>query len=278
MSELQEIYGDKTQKDIYVRHNMKKKIVKAFGNKLIFITVRRNSPDVVISSEAVEATLEMSDKKSCIQRVASFLRENIQEYCKSLPPLSLPPTIEELFTENRLPPASITLFLTNLLKSSDESQTEKVSRLVESYSADFIHGVSKGACIKKKHFLLALGLHNLTGQKKVTQITHRLGHSISYGKTSETELAQAQKAQELAKLSSMLPLKLITALDYVLTVFWADNFDMNVKAQCGGGAINITPMMAFQEAKMGQNIFQTKSMLPNLKNRLQLKKHKMSKL
>ena len=36
MSELQEIYGDKTQKDIYVRHNMKKKIVKAFGNKLIF--------------------------------------------------------------------------------------------------------------------------------------------------------------------------------------------------------------------------------------------------
>ena len=72
MSELQEIYGDKTQKDIYVRHNMKKKIVKAFGNKLTFITVRPNSSDVVISSEAVEATLEMSDKKSCIQRVASF--------------------------------------------------------------------------------------------------------------------------------------------------------------------------------------------------------------
>lgn len=251
MSELQEIYGDKTQKDIYVRHNMKKKIVKAFGNKLIFITVRPNSPDVVISSEAVEATLEMSDKKSCIQRVASFLREDIQEYCKSLPPLSWPPTIEELCTENRLPPASITLFLTNLLKSSDESQTEKVSRLVESYSADFIHGVSKGACITKKHFLLALGLHNLTGQKKVTQITHRLGHSISYGKTCEIELAQAQKAQELAKLSSMLPLKPITALDYVLTVFWADNFDMNVEAQCGGGAIDITHMMAFQEATDG---------------------------
>ena len=205
---------------------MKKKIVKTFGNKLIFITVTPNSP-VVISSEAVEATLEMSDKKSCIQRVASFLREDIQEYCKSLPPLSWPPTIEELCTENRFPPASITLFLTNLLKSSDECQTEKVSRLVESYFADFIHGVSKGACITKKHFLLALGLHNLTGQKKVTQITHRLGHSISYGKTCEIELAQAQKAQELAKLSSMLPLKPITALDYVLTVFWADNFDMN---------------------------------------------------
>ena len=247
MSELQEIYGDKTQKDKYVRHSMKKKLLKTFGNKLIFITVRPNTPDVVISSEAVEATLKMADKESSIKRVANFLREDIQEYCQSLPPLSWPPTIEELCTENRLPPASVTLFLTNLLKSSDESQTEKVNRLVDSYSADFIHGVSKGSCITKKHFLLALGIHNLTGQKKVTQITHRLGHSISYGKTCEIELAQAQKAQELAKKSSMLPLKPITALDYVLTVFWADNFDMNVEAQCGGGAINITHMMAFQE-------------------------------
>ena len=226
-----------------------------------------NSPDVLISSEAVEAPSEMSDKKSCIQRLAIFLCEDIQEYCKSLPPLSWPTTIEELCTENRLPPASITLFLTNLLKSSDESQAEKVSRLVESYSADFIHGVSKGACITKKHFLLALGLHNLTGQKKVTQITHRLGHSISYGKICEIELAQAQKAQELAKLSSMLPLKSITALDYILTVFWADNLDMNVEAQFGGGAINITHMMAFQEAAdgteyMSNQISVTKSKKP----------------
>ena len=57
--------------------------------------MRPNSPGVLISSEAVEATLEMSDKKSCMQRVASFLRGDIQEYCKSLPPLSYPPTIED---------------------------------------------------------------------------------------------------------------------------------------------------------------------------------------
>ena len=34
----------------------------------------------------------------------------------------------------------------------------------------------------------------------------------------------------------------------VLTVFWADNFDINAEAQCGGdGAVSITHLMAFQE-------------------------------
>ena len=45
----------------------------------------------------------------------------------------------------------------------------------------------------------------------------------------------------------MLPLKPTTENDFVLTVFWADNFDMNVEAQCGGGATNITPLMASQQ-------------------------------
>ena len=45
----------------------------------------------------------------------------------------------------------------------------------------------------------------------------------------------------------MLPLKPTTAIDFVLTLFWADSFDMTVEAQCAGGAINITDLMAFQE-------------------------------
>ena len=172
MNQLQDGYGDKTQKDIYVRRNMKKKLVEIFGNKLISITVRPDTHDVVINSEAIESTLNMSDKETSIK---SYLREDIQEYCTSLPLLSWPPTVEELCAENRLPPASITLFLTNLLRLKHDVQTVKVNRLVDSYSTDFI--------------LLTLV------------------HSISYGKTCEIELAQAQKAQELAKQSSMLPLK-----------------------------------------------------------------------
>ena len=191
MNQLQDGYGDKTQKDIYVRRNMKKKLVEIFGNKLIFITVRPDTHDVVINSEAIESTLNMSDKETSIK---SYLREDIQEYCTSLPLLSWPPTVEELCTENRLPPASITLFLTNLLRLKHDVQTVKVNRLVDSYSTDFI--------------LLTLV------------------HSISYGKTCEIELAQAQKAQELAKQSSMLPLKPkpTTENDFVLTVFFTRCF------------------------------------------------------
>ena len=45
---------------------------------------------------------------------------------------------------------------------------------------------------------------------------------LSYGKTCEVELAQAQKAQELATQSSALPLKPATENDFVLTFrhFW----------------------------------------------------------
>ena len=69
---------------------MKNKLVEIFGNKLIFITVRPNTPDVVISSHAIESTLDISNKNSSIKKVASYLRKDIQEYSRSLPPLGWP--------------------------------------------------------------------------------------------------------------------------------------------------------------------------------------------
>ena len=88
MNQLQDVYVDRTQNSTYVRCNMKKKLVEFFGNKLIFITIKPNTPDVLISSEAIESTLKMSNKESIIKRMASYLREDIQEYCRSPPPLS----------------------------------------------------------------------------------------------------------------------------------------------------------------------------------------------
>ena len=180
-------------------------------------------------------------------RVANYLRNDILEYCSSLSNLNWPPSIDELTKEDRLPPTSVTLFLTNLLKSADHSLKPYVQRLIDSYSLDMIHGVSRGSVITSKHFLLGLGLHNITGQKKVVQLANRFGHSISYDKVCDIELAQALKAQTLAEENTGLPLKPATESDTVLTVFWVDNFDMNVETQTGGGAINITTMMAFQE-------------------------------
>ena len=50
---------------------MKMKLIKIFGNKLIFITVRSNTPYVVIGSEVIKSTLNMSDKESRIKRATS---------------------------------------------------------------------------------------------------------------------------------------------------------------------------------------------------------------
>ena len=48
-----------------------------------------------------------------------------------------------------------------------------MKRLVEVYSSDLIHGVTRGKVITAKRFLLALGLHNLTGHKKPVQFSQQ---------------------------------------------------------------------------------------------------------
>ena len=138
--------------------------------------------------------------------------------------------------------------MTNHLKCPSHKEiTPNVSRLVESFSYDLIHGVSKGNVITAKHFLLGLGLHRLSGQKKVVQLTNRLGNCMSYDRVLDIETAQAQKAQQLANEASYLPLTPAEPEDSVTTIFWVDNFDKNIEAESGVYAVNITTMMAFQE-------------------------------
>ena len=141
------------------------------------------------------------------------------------------------------------LFLTTMLKSPKHAVTDRIRRLVKSYSADFVHGVTNGQVLTAKQYLLGLGLHNLTGNKKIVHITHRLGHSVTYDKVMDIEVAQAQKSVHLMKdpAKSVLPLQPMSDNVTVVTVFWADNLDKNVDKDIGGGAINISTMMAFQE-------------------------------
>ena len=112
-----------------------------------------------------------------------------------------------------------------------------------------VYGVTKGKTIPAKHFLLALGLHNITGKKMVVEINNKLGHCINYNTTCETETAQAMRAQQLAEKSSVLPIIPNSDKNIVLTYFWADNSDHIVDNQAGGGAINTTNSVAFQEKK-----------------------------
>ena len=124
-------------------------------------------------------------------------------------------------SDHRLPQPSVSLFLTNLLKSSKHGVTRNIRKLVESYSSDFIHSVSKGEVLTPKYFLLGISLHNMTVQRKIVQIAKRLGHGISCYKVLYIETAYAQKTQKTIERSehSILPLKPATTSDSVTTFF-----------------------------------------------------------
>ena len=186
-----------------------------------------------------------------IKDAAKFLRNDILDFCAKLLPLSWPPRLEELLCEERLPPT--VLFLNTLLKSPKHAVTDRIRRLINSFSADFVYGVSGGKVLTGKHFLFVHGLHAITRNKEIVKIANRLGHCVTYDNLLDIQSAHAQKAVKLMNDNhiSVLPLQQKSDEDSVLTVFWADNFDKNVDKEVGGGAINMTTIMAFQENSDG---------------------------
>ena len=227
------------------KHYLKERIEKSFKDKVVFLTPSASHNQyVLISINALQNN--PLNKLSCEtnKHVAESLREDILRHYKDLPETQWPPTIEELTSEERKPPNLLLTFLSNILHVNSTDNT-----LVDSFAQDIIHAVTKGKVTTPKHFLLAMGLHNMTGQKHVVDVVNKLGHSISYTKTCEIETAQAEAAlaDSQLQLTSILPLKPKSENDVVLTHFWVDNFDMKTDTQTGGGAINITTMVAFQE-------------------------------
>ena len=243
---LHDQFGAHT-KDTRYRSKLKAKIQATFPGKLHFLTVDANTPEVVISADAIISHTLVKDREHLLRQAAECLREDILEHAQSISDLAWPPRIEELSCDARKPPETLEFFLSHLLKNKDHPNRDNANRLVRSYSSDLIHGVTRGKTITAKHFLLGLGLHNLTGQKVPIQVLNHLGHCIDYNLVCEIETAQAEAAQQIASSSGALPIKPVSSTQSVLTYFWVDNFDMNLETQTGHGAVNSTHMVAFQE-------------------------------
>ena len=268
MNILHELYGLQPNDSRY-RHVLKKRLQEKFPDQLCFLTAKSNTAEVVINASAVNAHKDDMKTDSNILKVAEHLRNDISKYSKKLPELRWPPTVNDLTSEERNPPESLINFLTHLLRSEKHStsRSENLCRLVDSYAADLIHGVTRGDVVTSKHFLLALGLHSLTGQRKVVEINHNLGHCISYSLTCEIETAQARAAQVKAERTSLLPLKPKNEGDTVVTYFWVDNFDCNVDTQKGGGSVHSTHLVAFQEESSESSINDVKINLERTNSR-----------
>ena len=100
------------------------------------------------------------------------------------------------------------LFLNTLLYSGKKNidKLDARPRLVESFCANFVHAASKREVITPKHYLLSLGMHNITGQTLPIQIVNKLGHCISYPKTCEIETALAKLSIKQSKELNILPI------------------------------------------------------------------------
>ena len=150
-------------------------------------------------------------------------------------------------SDERNPPKSATDILTYLSKPEKHSVSGNGTCLIESYAAYMVYGVTKENMIPAKHFLLALGLHNITGKQMVVGINKKLGYCKNYNTTREMETTQAMRAQQLAAKSSIF--SIITNSDkiIVLPYFWEDKFDHIVDHQARSGPINTMDLVVYLE-------------------------------
>ena len=87
------------------------------------------------------------------------------QYCSEQTKPPWAPNTEQFSTSERNIPESVHLLLPEVLKSErySVSRYENITIAVESYAADLVHGASIGEIMTSKHFLLGLGIHNITG-------------------------------------------------------------------------------------------------------------------
>ena len=164
----------------------------------------------------------------------------------------------------------------NEVSKHQKGNTENLSRLIDSFTADLVNAVSKGKIITPKHYLVGLGIHNMTGQKTPVQIMNKLGHSIGYNKVREIETSLAELAIHKSEEFNVLPLLPSGEEEIVPTFYWADNFDVTVEKQIGGsGSVNTTHLMAFQEAP---NATEANITIQEAKDRISLDKSRSRRL
>ena len=144
--------------DSRYRNRFKTRICNEFSESLTFLTPANNQAEVVISASVLSEKFHLSDE-SILRNAAYHLRQDIFNFVNQLPEPKWPPKPDELTSNERNPPRSVTDFLTYLLKPEKHSVSGNVNRLIKSYASDMVYGVTNGKTIPAKHFLLAVGLH-----------------------------------------------------------------------------------------------------------------------
>lgn len=264
---LQDISGIDSS-DRYYRQKLKKRIENEFGDKITFLS-SGNLPEVIVSSDYFTKKTVQHDDTFTLQQAAKILQKDILDKFKNSPTPNWPPTADDLDNDTFNPPSSVMEFMKALLNFGNrcKEKSSNITRMAESFAQDIVFAVTRGEVLQLKHYLLALGLHSLTGSRKVIDIINKFGHCLNYNLVCEIETAQAEMAQKQSLNGVALPLQPQSPDNFVYTHFWVDNFDVLVDKQFGGGSVHTTHLVAFQEKANGTILSNDKISIPRRKSR-----------
>ena len=80
-----------------------------------------------------------------------------------------------------------------------------------------------------------------------------MGHCISCLLIYDIETGYTKVAQQKSAQGLSLPIQ-PKENEIVLTLFWADNFEITAKNTTGGGSVHTTHLVAFQKQKDGKSM------------------------
>ena len=92
--------------------------------------------------EGINSTAIANEKFTVLWQADKFIKEDILQFSENNDGHNWPPSMEELRSRDDAVLESVLQFMEDLLKNPGHSISEKVQRLVYSYSSDLIHGVT----------------------------------------------------------------------------------------------------------------------------------------
>ena len=183
MNVLTDVYGIGNDQHQY-RQYLKSRLERDFGDSICFITVDYHEVQIVISTECIHektlsSSIEFSDNHILIL-ASRIIQKSVDEMINKASQLSWPPSVDELESKSREPPAELTAFLSKLLIDDSHHSIENTkNRVVRFIGDNIIYNVSNGGFLTAKQCALGIGIRSMIGQKRPTVILSRLGHLIS---------------------------------------------------------------------------------------------------
>ena len=101
-----------------------------------------------------------------------------------------PPSKHWLLSAERKPPPILKDILSFVISGKSQQHNScKTARLVDSLAQDICYAATHGECVMPKHLLLSMTVRHLTGSAELITILNRFGHCQSYTRTLELETA-----------------------------------------------------------------------------------------